>query len=417
MNFASSVSALRHRRFRTYFIAQAISILGGFIQQVALSWLVFRLTGSSELLGITAFCSMIPQLFLGPVAGAWIDRSDKRKLLILVESLMAVQALGLALLTWNGMITPGMIVAMSLLYGILNAVDLPTRQSLLLDLVGGRQDLGSAIALNAVTFNIGRFIGPPIAGVLVGLTSEAACFALNGLTFAVLIGSVLRMRIESLPNSRSTLRGALTEGLEFMAGNLAMRSLLLHLMVFNLTSASYVVLLPMFAKLVFGGNAITLGLLWGAAGGGALAGTLFLGTLHTPPRAAAVIPLMSGMTALSLVAIALTGQLAFALLLLALLGFALSITNVGTNTVLQGIAPDALRGRVVSVFAGIRFGFDAFGGLLAGLIAGYAGAPATLLGEGVLLGMASLWLLRRRNSLRKDVERQHQSLNSEAKSV
>lgn len=410
MALATALGALRHPRFRVYFFAQGISILGGFVQQVALAWLIYRLTGSSALLGITAFCTLAPQLFIGPLAGAWIDRHDKRHLLLLVESLMAAQALGLALLTWAGLITPPLIVAMALLQGVLNAVDLPTRQSLLLNLVGGRAHLASAIALNAATFNIGRLVGPPLGGLLIGVSSEAWCFALNGVSYLVLIGSIGLMRLDAGPATRSSVGGALREGLRYMTGNFAFRSLLLHVAVLNTTAMSYVVLMPLFAKAVYGGNAVTLGLLLGAAGGGALVASLFLGSLHSPARAAAFVSRISVLTALVMAGIALTRHAGLALPLLALLGFGISIGNVGTNSVLQGIAPDAMRGRVVAVFAGIRFGFDALGGLAAGFAAARFGAPTTLLGSAVLLGIAALFLFRRSARLCTDVERQHREL-------
>lgn len=380
------------------------------MQQVALSWLVYRITGSSALLGITAFCTLAPQLLIGPLAGAWIDRHDKRHLLLLVESLMAMQALALALLTWSGLITPPLIVGMALMQGMLNAVDLPTRQSLLLDLVGSREHLASAIALNAVSFNIGRLAGPPLGGLLIGISSETWCFSLNAASYFVLIASIGLMKIEVGPATRASVGGALREGLRYMVGNFAFRILMLHLMVLNLTAMTYVVLMPLFAKAVFAGNAMTLGLLLGAAGAGALVGSIFLGSLHTPARAAAFVTRMSLLTALVMAGVSLTHHAGLALPLMVLLGFGISIGNVGTNSVLQGIAPDVLRGRVVAVFAGIRFGFDALGGLAAGFAAARFGAPLTLLASAGLLGVASLFMLRRSNRLCGEVERQHREL-------
>ena len=186
MTLPAGLRALAHANFRLYFAGQAISILGSWIQQVALAWLVYRLTGSAALLGITAFCGLIPQLVVGPFAGAFIDRQDKKRGLILVQSLMALQAFVLAGLTWLDWINTPFIVVMALLLGVLSSFDAPLRQSLIGTFVGHRDDLPNALALNAMLFNAGRFVGPPIAGLLLGLTSEAACFALNGFSFLAL---------------------------------------------------------------------------------------------------------------------------------------------------------------------------------------------------------------------------------------
>ena len=171
MDLPAGLRALAHRNFRFYFLGQAVSILGSWIQQVALSWLVYRLTGSAALLGVTAFCALIPQLVVGPLAGAWIDKQDKKKWLLGIQALLAVQAFVLAALTASGLITTGFIIAMSLTLGILNSFDTPLRQSMIGGFVGSRDDLPNALALNAMLFNSGRFVGPPIAGLLVGLVA------------------------------------------------------------------------------------------------------------------------------------------------------------------------------------------------------------------------------------------------------
>src|SRR6218665_3994922 len=183
----SALRALRHRNFRLYFFGHSISTLGTWIQQVALAWLVYHLTNSAALLGITTCAALLPQLLVGPLAGAWIDRHDKRRLLILVEGLLGIQALVLALLTHTGHITPELLVAMAALLGVLNAVDTPLRQSLLSQFVDDRADLPNALALNAMLFTLSRFIGPPLAGLLLGFVSEAVCFALNAFSYLALM--------------------------------------------------------------------------------------------------------------------------------------------------------------------------------------------------------------------------------------
>ena len=346
----------------------------------------------------------MPQLLVGPLAGAWIDRHDKRRLLIGVEILLTVQASLLALLAWRGLVTPPLLVAMSLLLGLLNAVETPLRQSLLSGMVGSRADLPNAVALNASLFNSGRFIGPPIAGLLVGLTSEAFCFLLNGLSFGALIFSLMRLQIRPGPRVSGGVGKIFREGLAYALASFPIRTVLVVLACLNLTASAYAVLLPIFAKLVFGGDAKTLGLLWGAAGCGAFASTLFLATRRSPAHTTRAVVGGTLISALALAAFALATDYLLALPAMAALGFGISVTNVGGNALLQGIAPEHLRGRIIAFFTGVRFGFDALGGLLAGLIAGRCGAVPTLLGEALALAAVALWLLLRRRRLVASVE-------------
>jgi MFS family permease len=221
--------ALAHGPFRVYFAGQAVSILGSWIQQVALAWLVYRLTGSSLLLGVTAFCALIPQLLVGPLAGAWIDRQNKRLWLMGVQIVLAVQAFLLAVLTWAGWITPELIVVMSLLLGVINSFDMPLRQSLIASFVGRREDLPNALALNAMLFNIGRFIGPPVAGLLLGGTSEAMCFVINGVSFTGLIVGMAWLRGVEPQRARGSMGQLFREGLNYAWNSWTVRTLILTL--------------------------------------------------------------------------------------------------------------------------------------------------------------------------------------------
>lgn len=390
--------ALGHPNFRLYFAGQAISILGSWIQQVALAWLVYRLTGSAALLGITAFCGLIPQLVVGPLAGAWIDRKDKKRWLIGIQSAMALQAFVLAGLTWSGWINTGFIVAMALLLGVLSSFDAPLRQSLIGSFVGSREDLPNALALNAMLFNAGRFIGPPIAGLLLGLTSEAACFAINGFSFLALIYAILVVRGLSPPRAKGSVGEVFREGFLYAWQTWTVRMMILTLVVLNMTASAYAVLLPVFARDVFAGDATTLGWLWGAAGCGAFASTIFLATRKALPAVVAAVIAGTAIAGAALLVFAATAWLPLALLGMVGVGFGISVCNVGINMLLQSAAPEALRGRIVSFFTSTRFGFDALGGLLAGVLASHFGAGPTLLGEGVvLLGfVVFLWGRRQR---------------------
>jgi len=380
-----ALRALRHRNFRLYFTGHAVSTLGTWIQQVALAWLVYRLTDSAALLGITTCVALLPQLLVGPLAGAWIDRHDKRRLLILVEGLLGLQAISLALLTAADLIGPLLLVGMAALLGVLNAVDTPLRQSLLSQFVDDREDLPNALALNAMLFTSSRFIGPPLAGLLLSMVGEALCFALNAVSYLALMAGLLLVRIAPTPRATGSLRNIFGQGLDYVLGNPSIRLLMLGVMLVNVTASSYVVLLPVFARDIFSGDATTLGWLWGAAGLGSLLSTLLLAnnqTVSSLPRLILVSAVASG---LALVAFALSSNLALSLLALAVLGFGITVNNVGTNIILQSAAPEALRGRVVALYTSTRFGFDAIGGLLAGLLAARLGAPPVLAAAGVIL--------------------------------
>ncbi|MCG4454945.1 MFS transporter [Pseudomonas sp. MMS21-TM103] len=395
IHWPSALSALRHRNFCLYFAGHAISTLGTWIQQVALAWLVYRLTGSAAMLGVTTCAALLPQLLIGPLAGAWIDRHDKRRLLILIEGLLGMQALVLALLTATEQIDATLIVSMATLLGVLNAVDTPLRQSLLSQFVDDRSDLPNALALNAMLFTLSRFIGPPLAGLLLAVTGEAACFALNGASYLALMGGLAVMRMPGSPRASGSFRNVLGEGLNYARHTPQIRLLMLSVMVVNLTASSYVVLLPVYAKDLFAGDAATLGWLWGAAGLGSLGSSIVLAVKPTQVSMSRLILGSAIACALAMLAFASSRQLGMSLAALVVLGFGISCCNVGTNILLQSSAPEALRGRVVSLYTSTRFGFDAIGGLLAGLCAAQVGAPPVIAISGGVLLVYCAWLWRR----------------------
>ncbi|MGX1126418.1 MFS transporter [Pseudomonas sp. HLS-6 TE3448] len=403
----SSIRALRHRNFRLYFVGHAISTLGTWVQMVALSWLVYRLTDSAALLGITTCASLLPQLFVGPIAGAWIDRHDKRRLLILTQSLLGLQALLLALLTYSGHIGANLIVLMSFVLGVLNAVDTPLRQSLLSRFVDDVDDLPNALALNASLFTCSRFVGPPLAGLLLGMTGEAVCFALNALSYGALITGLLAVRMSAGVRANGSMRSVFREGLTYALQTPSVRGLILGVLIVNITASSYAVLLPVFARDIFAGDARTLGWLWGAAGFGSLLSTLLLAAHRSAEQLQRLIIATAGASAVALLVFAASTQLALSLAAMAVLGFGVTINNVGTNILLQSQASEVLRGRVVSLYTSTRFGFDAIGGLLAGLLAARFGGPWAMQIAGALLLLYCAWqLLAQRRSARQQAQAQ-----------
>lgn len=394
-----SARALRGRDFRLYFVGQAVSLLGSWIQRVALSWLVYRLTGSATLLGVTSFLSLAPQLLVGPLAGAWVDRHDKKRSLIIVQSLLALQALVLAALAALDWIGPALLVMMSAILGVLGSFDGPLRHGLISAFVEDRSDLPNALALNAMLVNGTRFVGPPIAGFLLGLTSEAACFAINGLSFAALIGALLRARATAPLGAEGSIGDVFREGLHYVWNTWHVRLLIIALMAANLTASSYATLLPMLARDQFLGDARTLGLLWGAAGGGAFLATFVLARSSALPQLSRGVTVALALCALALGMVGIGKSMTTALFGLTLLGYGISFSNTGINILLQASAPESMRGRVVSYFMATRFGFDAIGGLIAGVVAAALGVRSTLTLEGAALALCAAWILARRHRL------------------
>lgn len=386
-----ALRALRHRNFRLYCAAQGISTLGLWAQQVAQAWLIYRLSDSIALLGLVTCLGLLPQLLIGPLVGAWIDRHDKRRLLIVVESLLCLQAIALAGLTALELIAPLGLVALATLLGVLNAFDTPLRLSLVSALVEERDDLPNALALNATLFTLARFVGPPLAGLILGLFGEPLCFAFNALSFLPLLLALRHVRMAPTPRNAGSLRSLLAEGLSYVRGTPQVRSLMFSVLAVNLCASGYAALLPVFARDIFIGDARTLGWLWGAAGMGALLASLLLAHLRTPLALLRLIHLCAGICAVALLLLAASDRLWLALPAMTLLGFTIACNNLGSNIVLQNGTPDALRGRVVAIYSATRFGFDALGGLLVGLCAQHVGAPPTLAVAGLLLAAYCLW--------------------------
>ena len=396
----AGLRALRHPRYRRYFFGQALSILGTWVQNVAMSWLVYRLTGSAVLLGLTAFLAQAPQLLVSPLAGLFIDRFDRRRLFLLIQALMIAQALTLAGLTGLGVIQPWHLVGLAGVFGVLNSFDTPLRQSMLGQLVDERGDLRNAIALNASLFNSARFIGPPLAGVILALTSEAVCFGLNALSFLGIAVAVARLPPVAVSSSSGGFTAALKEGLRFALDSHPVKVLLIGVAVMNLTGSAYVVLMPVLARDVFGGDAQTLGWLLGATGGGALAATALVASRHSIDQLIRLVAAGWVIAALSLAAFAATSVLGWAMAAGFGLGLGISSVNVSTNAILQSLVPDRIRGRIISYFTAFRFGMDALGGLAAGALATGFGVAPTLAAEALLVTLGAAWMLRGAGRLR-----------------
>lgn len=391
MSVRNLVRALRSRNYRLFVAGQSVSLVGTWMQQVAMSWLVYRLTGSAMLLGVVGFASQIPTLFISPVAGVLADRWDRRRLLLATQTLAMVQAALLALVVLTGVVQVWQIVVLSLVLGVVNAIDIPVRQSFVVDMVEQREDLGNAIALNSSMVNSARLIGPSIAGLLVATVGEGVCFLLNAVSYLAVIVALAAMRIAPASHPASPRRHIvheLIEGFSYSFQFGPIRSILLLIALISLMGMPYTVLMPVFAKEILQGGAHTFGFLMTAAGSGALAGTLYLATRQTVLGLGRVIVRATVLFAFGIMVFALSSNLILSLGALAIGGFGAMTLIASCNTVLQTILDEDKRGRVMSFFTMAFMGMAPFGSLGAGTMSDIIGPRETLLigGGGCLVG-------------------------------
>lgn len=397
-----ALRSLRGRNLRVFFAGQGVSLVGTWMQQLGMSWLVYRLTGSAVLLGVMAFTSQIPSLFLAPLAGAVADRWSRYRLVVVAQTLSMLSALLLAGLVLGGRIEVWHLIAFSLVSGIISGVDIPARQSLLVSLVDSPEDLANAIALNSSMFNAARLVGPSIAGVLIGIVGEGPVFLINAVSFVAVLVALRSIRVPRQPvrNEGSILR-SLKDGWRYAAGFAPIRSLLLLLAGLAMVGIPYSVLLPVFASEVLGGDARTLGFLTSCAAAGALAGTLYLASRDTIVGLGRRIAQCCGIFGVGLILFSLARSPWVAGLFLVFSGFGVIVTTAGINTVLQTLVEDEMRGRVMSLYTVAFVGVGPIGSLTGGWLAAHLGAPATVaLGGGGCLVLAA-WFSRALPALRQ----------------
>ena len=382
--FATAVRALRHRNFQLFFAGQLVSLVGTWMQTVALSWLVYRITGSTLKLGAVAFASQIPVFLIAPIGGTVADRTNRRRVVIATQTASMVLAFVLAGLTLTDRITVPEIMFLAASLGIVNAFDIPARQAFLMDMVG-REDLMNAIALNSSMFNGARIIGPAVAGIVVAWIGEGWCFFANAVSYIAVIIGLLMMKITHpvmLANEGSPIKHIL-EGFRFVAQAAPIRAILLLLGLVSLVGMPYSVLMPVFASQILHGGAKELGWLMGATGIGALLGALSLATRDGLKGLGKVIALCAGGFGVSLILFAASKMFWLSLILLLPVGFTMMVQMASTNTLLQSMVPDQMRGRVVAVYSMMFMGMAPFGAFFAGALAHRIGAPGTVAIGGV----------------------------------
>jgi MFS family permease len=385
--------ALRYRNYRLFFGGQILSLVGTWITTTATSWLVYRLTGSAWLLGVVGFAGQFPAFLLGPFSGIVVDRWNRHRLLVLTQTLAMLQSFALAVLTLSGRITIEAIVVLNIVQGLVNAFDMPGRQSFLIQMIDNKEDLGNAIALNSSMVNVARLVGPSIAGVIIAAAGEGWCFLVDGVSYLAVIMALLLMRIERAA-PRSSHGHALQqfkEGFTYAFGFAPIRSVILLLALVSLVGVPYTVLMPIFAATVFSGGPHTLGLLMTASGCGALIGALWLAARKTVIGLGRIIPIASALFGAGLIAFSFSRVLWLAIPSLVVAGFGFMVQMASSNTILQTIVDDEKRGRVMSFYMMAFLGTAPFGSLIAGSLSARIGAPHTLLVGGLCCIAGGVW--------------------------
>ena len=382
--------ALSSRNYRLFFGGQGISLIGTWMQQIAMSWLVYRMTNSPFLLGLIGFSSQICSLFFSPFAGVISDRWNRHRILVATQSLAMVQAFILATLTLTGAVTISHLIVLALFLGFVNAFDMPTRQAFVVEMVEKREDLGNAIALNSFLFNSARLVGPSVAGVLISILGEGMCFLLNAFSFLAVIVALLAMKIS---DDKKRTRGTqvllgFKEGFTYALGFPPIRSILLFLGLISLVGTANTTLMPVFAKRILHGGAQTYGFLMAAIGAGAIIGAIFLASRRSVLGLGRIIVIASCIFGIGLISFSLSHTLWLSFSVLLLVGFGMMVEMASSNTILQTMVDDDKRGRVMSLYVMAFMGMAPLGSLAGGSLAGVIGAPYTLIigGASCLLG-------------------------------
>ena len=389
--------SLKYRNFRLFFGGQTISLIGTWIQRIAMPWLVYDLSDSVVLLGLVGFAGQIPTFLLASFAGVIVDRHNRYRILIATQILAMLQALTLATLVFLGMIQIWHILLLSVVLGLINAFDSPARQSFMIEMVEKKADLGNAIALNSSMVNSARLLGPSIAGILISITGEATCFLINGLSYFVVIFSLLQMKIKprKLIKQNTKVLFELKEGFKYTFGFKPIKYIILLLALVSLMGMPYVVLMPVFAKEILHGGSHTFGFLMGASGLGALSGALYLASRRNAAGLEKLIPFSAAVFGAGLILLALSRVFWLAIIVMIGTGAGMMLVMASSNTVIQTVIDDSKRGRVMSFYAMSFMGTAPFGSLFAGSLAKVIGTPMTLAMGGFLCIVGAAFYLRK----------------------
>ena len=400
--FSHAWRALRHRNFRLFFTGQSISLIGTWMTRVATSWLVYRLTGSALLLGFVGFAGQIPTFLLAPFAGVLVDRLNRRNLLVWTQILAGIQSLALAVLTLAKVITIHEIIALSAFQGLINAFDMPGRQSFLVQMVDDKQDLGNAIALNSSIVNMAPLIGPALAGLVIAAVGEGYCFAIDGLSYIAVVLSLLMMHVSpsTIKRASSSMFEQLREGWSYVANFHPIRTILTLFALLSLMGMPFMVLMPIFASQVLHGGPHTLGYLMGASGIGALISAVSLALRKSVRGLTTMIQIAAVLFGSGLILFGLSRHLVLSLFLMLFVGFGMMQGLAASNTIIQTLVPEDKRGRVMSYYTMAFVGMAPFGSLLAGALAHKFGAPHAVMITGTFCLAGAAWFSTQLKSIR-----------------
>jgi MFS family permease len=416
-DFSHAWRALRHRNFRLFFGGQTISLVGTWMTRIATAWLVYRLTKSALLLGTVSFAGQIPTFLLAPLAGVIVDRSDRRHVLIWTQTLAMIQSLLLAWLTLSHRINITEILILSCFQGLINAFDMPGRQSFMVQMVtpqrtgspGGpspeRNDLSNAIAINSSMVNVARLIGPSLAGMVIAVSSEGWCFLIDGISYIAVIVSLLMMHVPvaAMRRATSSMFQQMREGWDYVSTFTPIRDILILFALISLMGMPYMVLMPLFAASVLHGGAHTLGFLMGAAGAGALISAFSLVLRRSVRGLSKMIPIAAGVFGGGLFVFGLSHWVWLSLILMLFVGFGMLQGMTASNTIIQTLSPEDKRGRVMSYYTAAFMGMAPFGSLLAGSLAHWIGAPRTVMFTGSCCIAGGLWFWSRLPAIRREM--------------
>src|ERR1035437_4022540 len=397
------VRSLRYRNYRLFFYGQSISLIGTWIQRITVPWLVYRLTGSVFLLGLVGFAGQIPTFLMSPFAGVLIDRWNRHKILVVTQVLALIQALVLALLFYEKSISVWHIAILSVFLGIINAFDMPARQSFVVDMIEKKEDLGNAIALNSSMVNSARLIGPSVAGVLISLTGEGMCFLINAISYLFVIAFLLMMKItpRKIPVQDTNALQKFKEGFRYTFGFIPIRYIILLLALVSLMGMPYTVLMPVFAKSILHGGSHTFGFLMGASGVGALVGAIYMASRKSVLGLEKMVPLFAALFGFGLIVFSFSHLFLISMALMVVIGLGMLMQMTSSNTILQTIVDDDKRGRVMSFYTMAFMGTAPFGSLLEGMLASKIGVPNTLIIGGVSCILGAMVFARKLPELNK----------------
>ena len=400
---AGIARALRHRNYKLFFSGQSVSLIGTWITRIATSWLVYRLTNSALLLGLVGFCGQIPTTLLAPFAGVVVDRVNRHRMLVWTQVLSAAQSAALAALAFTGTITVAWILFLQIVQGIINAFDTPARQTFVVEMIEDRADLSNAIALNSTMVNGSRIIGPSIGGIIIAAFGEAWCFTIDAISYLAVIASLLAMRLRPTEKraAETSLLDDLRDGYRYVSGFAPVRTVLLLLALVSSMGMPYTVLMPAMASTVFHGGPHTLGFLMTASGAGAVVGALYLASRRSVLGLGRVMVMATLAFGVALVVFGASRALWLALLALPVAGAGFMVEMASTNTILQTITEEHLRGRVMAFYTLAFLGTAPIGSLLAGVVADRVGAPATIVAGGFVCVAGGVWLALKLPSIRQ----------------